>query len=177
MYGIRIHGRGGQGAKTAARIIGRACFLEGKETQDFAIYGSERRGAPVMGFVRIDDRKILERGYIDRPDLVAVMDDTLFKVTNVLGGLGKGLLIVNTAKGTHIKTKAQVHTIDITELALKETGHEIPDTAMAAVIAKIGKIAKLESILKAIETEMSRFEKEEIEKNKRLAQKAWEQAR
>lgn len=177
MYGIRIHGRGGQGAKTAARIIGRACFLEGKETQDFAIYGSERRGAPVMGFVRIDDRKILERGYITHPDLVAVMDDTLFSVTNVLDGLGKGILLVNTAKGTEVKTKALVHTIDLTELALKETGHDIPDTAIAAAIAKISGIARLESILKAIEIELGRFEKEEIEKNKRLAQKAWEQVK
>ncbi len=177
MYGIRIHGRGGQGAKTAARIIGRACFLEGKETQDFAIYGSERRGAPVMGFVRIDDRKILERGYITHPDLVAVMDDTLFSVTNVLDGLGKGILLVNTAKKMSIKTKAEVHTIDLTELALKETGRDIPDTAMAAAIAKISGIASMESILKAIEIELGRFEKEDIEKNKRLAQKAWEQVK
>jgi len=177
MYGIRIHGRGGQGAKTAARIIGRACFLEGKETQDFAIYGSERRGAPVMGFARIDDKRILERGYITRPDLVAVMDDTLFDAANVLGGLGKGILIVNTARDADIRTKAQVHRIDITELALKETGHDIPDTAMAAAIAKISGIARLESVLKAIEIELGRLEKEDIEKNKRLAQKAWMQVK
>ena len=177
MYGIRIHGRGGQGAKTAARIIGRACFLEGKETQDFAIYGSERRGAPVMGFVRIDDKKILERGYIEKPDLVAVMDDTLFNVTNVLDGLVKGIIIVNTTKKIALKTKAEIHTIDITELALKETGHEIPDTATAAAIAKISGVAGLGSILKAIEIELGRFEKKDIEKNKRLAQKTWEQVK
>ncbi len=89
MYRIRFHGRGGQGMKTASRILGSALFAEGFEVQDAPRYGAERRGAPIFAYVRADRRPINERGIIRRPDLVVVADDTLIPVpaAGVLAGL------------------------------------------------------------------------------------------
>ncbi|MFZ9039616.1 MAG: 2-oxoacid:acceptor oxidoreductase family protein, partial [Gammaproteobacteria bacterium] len=77
MFRIRFHGRGGQGMKTASRILGTAFFNAGYEVQDAPRYGAERRGAPIFAYVRADRETINERGIIDRPDLVCVADDTL----------------------------------------------------------------------------------------------------
>ena len=74
---VRFHGRGGQGAKTASRILGNASFNDGLFAQDFPIYGAERRGAPVTAFTRFSDEKITEKGFVFAPDISAVMDDTL----------------------------------------------------------------------------------------------------
>jgi pyruvate ferredoxin oxidoreductase gamma subunit len=81
MYRIRFHGRGGQGIKTASRILGTALFLEGFEVQDAPRYGAERRGAPIFAYVRADDDPIKERGVIHRPDLVVVADETLLTIS------------------------------------------------------------------------------------------------
>ena len=80
MYRIRFHGRGGQGIKTAGRILGTAFFLEGFEVQDAPLYGAERRGAPLFAYVRAAHKPINERGIIRHPDLVVVADDTLLAV-------------------------------------------------------------------------------------------------
>jgi pyruvate ferredoxin oxidoreductase gamma subunit len=80
MYRIRFHGRGGQGMKTASRILGTAFFLQGFEVQDAPRYGAERRGAPIFAYVRADRQTILERGVIHQPDLVIVADDSLVPV-------------------------------------------------------------------------------------------------
>ncbi|HET8722413.1 MAG TPA: 2-oxoacid:acceptor oxidoreductase family protein, partial [Nitrospira sp.] len=77
MLAIRFHGRGGQGAKTASRIVGTAAFLEGFQAQDSPIYGAERRGAPLAAFTRIAREPIRERGVIARPDVVIVGDPSL----------------------------------------------------------------------------------------------------
>ncbi len=81
MTRIRFHGRGGQGAKTASRILGTAAFLEGFTAQDSPIYGAERRGAPVTAYTRLARGPILERGLISQPDLVIVADETLLTDT------------------------------------------------------------------------------------------------
>jgi pyruvate ferredoxin oxidoreductase gamma subunit len=89
MYRIRFHGRGGQGMKTASRILGSAFFLEGYEVQDAPRYGAERRGAPIFAYVRASRQAINERGIIRHPDLVVVADDSLVPVpaAGVLQGL------------------------------------------------------------------------------------------
>jgi len=90
VYRIRFHGRGGQGIKTASRILGTALFAEGFEVQDAPRYGAERRGAPIFATVRAARTPIHERGAIRAPDLVVVADDTLVPIpaAGVLGGLG-----------------------------------------------------------------------------------------
>ncbi len=89
MYRLRFHGRGGQGIKTAGRILGTAFFRAGFEVQDAPRYGAERRGAPIFAYVRAARRPIGERGIIRRPDLVAVADDTLVTIpaAGVLAGV------------------------------------------------------------------------------------------
>jgi pyruvate ferredoxin oxidoreductase gamma subunit len=89
MYRIRFHGRGGQGVKTAAQVLGTAFFREGYEVQDAPRYGAERRGAPIFAYVRAARQPIHERGVITRPDLVVVADESLVGVpaAGVLSGL------------------------------------------------------------------------------------------
>ncbi len=100
MYRIRLHGRGGQGMKTASRILGSALFREGFEVQDAPRYGAERRGAPIFAYVRADRGPIRERGIIRRPDLVLVADETLVPVqaAGVLDGVeARTVLLINSA--------------------------------------------------------------------------------
>jgi pyruvate ferredoxin oxidoreductase gamma subunit len=96
VYRIRIHARGGQGAKTASRILGSAFFAEGYEVQDAPHYGAERRGAPIVATVRAAHAPILERGAIERPDLVVVADATLIHVASsgVLGGVSERTVLL-----------------------------------------------------------------------------------
>jgi len=101
MYRIRFHGRGGQGIKTASRILGNAFFLEGYEVQDAPRYGAERRGAPIFAYVRADKAPINERGVITIPDLVVVVDDSLVGVpaAGVTVGLdGDAVLLIDGAE-------------------------------------------------------------------------------
>lgn len=103
MYRIRFHGRGGQGMKTASRILGSAFFREGYEVQDAPRYGAERRGAPIFAYVRAASKVINERGIINNPDLVIVADDTLVPVpaSGVLRGIDEHtVLLVNTTEST-----------------------------------------------------------------------------
>ncbi len=97
MYRIRFHGRGGQGVKTASRILGSAFFAEGFEVQDAPRYGAERRGAPIFAYVRADRRPIHERGVIRDPDLVVVTDDSLFSVpaAGVLLGVDRKTVVAS----------------------------------------------------------------------------------
>ena len=96
MYRIRLHGRGGQGIKTAGRILGTALFREGFEVQDAPRYGAERRGAPIFAYVRADDKAICERGVIHQPNLVLVVDESLLDLpaANVLEGLSASSVVL-----------------------------------------------------------------------------------
>jgi len=88
VYRIRFHGRGGQGVKTAGRLLGTALFLQGFEVQDAPRYGAERRGAPIFAYVRADRQPINERGVVRRPDLVVVTDQSLVRLA--VAGVGAG---------------------------------------------------------------------------------------
>src|SRR5210317_174551 len=103
MFRIRFHGRGGQGMKTASRILGTAFFMTGFKVQDAPRYGAERRGAPIFAYVRADRTTINERGIINHPDLVVVADDTLIGIP--AAGVTQGLdqhtvLLINSLEST-----------------------------------------------------------------------------
>jgi len=105
MYRIRFHGRGGQGMKTASRILGTAFFLEGYEVQDAPRYSAERRGAPIFAYVRVDNQPINERGVISQADLVIVADDSLVPVpaSGVLTGVDQHtVLLINSDESAEI---------------------------------------------------------------------------
>lgn len=131
---IRIHGRGGQGSVTAAEIIAVAGFEDKKYSQAFPAFGVERRGAPVMAFVRIADQPIRVRSQIYNPDYVLVQDVTLLDVVDVAAGLKPdGKIIINTDRPKEklkLKTEAQVVTIDATKIAMEILGRPIVNTIM-----------------------------------------------
>lgn len=143
MTAVRFHGRGGQGVKTASRIVGTAAFLEGWTVQDALVYGAERRGAPVAAYTRIEKGPIRERGVITRPDLVIVADETLIHdpVARVLEGVhGNTVLFVNTAASSEqVRTQyaplGRISTLDVTGLALKAFGK------VGALSAPLGAVA------------------------------------
>ena len=157
---VRFHGRGGQGAKTASRILGDAAFNDGYFTQDFPIYGAERRGAPVAAFTRFSKEEITERGFIFSPDISAVMDDSLITdpLANPFAGLRKGgVAVVNTTKasGSIIPDRddLKVESVDLTGMALKILGKPILSAGIAAAVARISGIKK-EALLSAINDQL-----------------------
>ena len=99
MFQVRIHGRGGQGVVTAAELLSIAAFVEGRHAQAFPSFGSERTGAPVVAFCRIDDQPIRSREPIAEPDALIVQDPTLLHQVDVFGGLGAdGYVLINTSR-------------------------------------------------------------------------------
>jgi len=157
---VRFHGRGGQGAKTASRILGDAAFNDGYFAQDFPIYGAERRGAPVTAFTRFSDEKITEKGFVFAPDISAVMDDSLISdiVANPFAGLRKGgVAVVNTtrppASVSPGRDDVTVVTVDLTGKALKILGKPILSSGIAAAVARTSGIRK-DALLTALSEEL-----------------------
>lgn len=159
---IRIHGRGGQGGVTAAQLLARAAFKEGKWVQALPFFGAERRGAPVKAFVRLADEPILIRSQVYNPDYVIVLDSSLLNIVNVTEGLKKnGIIIVNTMKNPkelNLK-KYRVATVDATgialELQLLVAGLPVLSTPMLGAFAKATEEVKLESVFEVIKEEWS----------------------
>ena len=99
MFQTRIHGRGGQGVVTAAEMLSVAAFREGRFAQAFPSFGSERTGAPVVAFCRIDDKTIRLREPIMQPDALIIQDPTLLQQVDVFGGLvPDGYILINTSR-------------------------------------------------------------------------------
>ena len=97
MFQVRIHGRGGQGVVTAAELLSVAAFVEGRHAQAFPTFGSERTGAPVVSFCRIDDRPIRIREPIVEPDALIIQDPTLLHQVDLFDGLDPdGYILINT---------------------------------------------------------------------------------
>lgn len=177
----RFHGRGGQGAKTASRILGSAAFGDGYEVQDFPLYGAERRGAPVAAFTRFSDQEITERGFIFSPDVVGLMDESLLDdpLANPLAGLRKGgVAVVNTTKeASDLKGDRRditILTLDLTRWALNALGKPVLSAAVAAAVARVVSITE-ESLAAAVAEELgyASLSQDSIEKNVALARKVY----
>ncbi|MFQ5815915.1 MAG: pyruvate ferredoxin oxidoreductase subunit gamma [Candidatus Hydrothermarchaeaceae archaeon] len=159
MKEIRFHGRGGQGVVTAAEILAVSAFYDGKYSQAFPVFGTERRGAPVTAFSRIDGEFIAIRNQIYEPDYVVVQDPTLLDVIDVAQGLkDDGRILINTEKdpsALEIDTKAELRTINATKIALRHLGRPIVNTTMlGAFIALTGEVS-LDSLRNAISKRFS----------------------
>jgi pyruvate ferredoxin oxidoreductase gamma subunit len=151
MIEIRFHGRGGQGAVTAASILARAAGFDDKYAQGFPAFGVERRGAPVKAFCRISGKQINTRSQIYNPDYVIVLDQSLMHLPEITDGLKpESVIIVNGKQEGKTTLKQKVHFYDATSLALKILGKDIVNTAMLGVFAKKTKLVTLDSILKAV---------------------------
>jgi pyruvate ferredoxin oxidoreductase gamma subunit len=174
MFGIRIHGRGGQGVVTAAELLSVAAFLEGRHAQAFPMFGSERTGAPVAAFCRIDERPIRTREPIATPDCVIVQDPTLLVDRSPLNGLRPdGFLLVNSASAPAelaVDGPRMVATVDATELALRHVGRPVPNAALLGAFAALTGRLELASVAAAIR---ERFPAKVAEANIAAAQEAY----
>ncbi len=172
---IRFHGRGGQGAVTAAEMIAIAAFEDGRFSQAFPAFGVERRGAPVMAFARINDKPIRMRSQIYEPDYVIVQDVTLLDVVDVASGLKpNGKIIINTDKDAtaiDLKTNAEVVTIDATRIAIEALGRPIVNTTMLGAFCGATGEVRLECLEKAL---MAKFSGSLAEKNLTAIKTAYE---
>ena len=141
---IRWHGRGGQGAKTAALLLADVCFKTGAYVQGFPEYGPERMGAPITAFNRISDRQIRVHSNIYNPDLVVVVDETLLSSVDVTAGLSEdGAIIVNTDKKKDEIIpylngyKGSVYTVDARSISVKALGKYFPNSPMLAAAVAV----------------------------------------
>ena len=177
MREIRFHGRGGQGAVTAADILSVAAFYDGKYCQAFPFFGVERRGAPVMAFARINDKFIRQRNQIYEPDYILVQDATLLEVLDVAQGLKpNGKAIINTEKEKDelsLKTDAEIVTVNATKIALDVLGVPIVNTALLGAFAAITGEVTLDSLKKAVN---KRFPEKLAAKNVKAVEVAYNEA-
>ncbi len=151
MIEIRFHGRGGQGSVTAAEILAKAAFKDGKYVQAFPFFGVERRGAPVMAFTRIDDKPIDIRYQVYNPDYVLVLDDTLMSVVDVFSGVKENSeVIINIADEFSENVDVPVHSIDATGIALDMLGRNIVNTIILGYFAKKTDVVSIDSLIEVI---------------------------
>ena len=155
MLEIRWHGRGGQGAKTAALLLADVCFKTGAYVQGFPEYGPERMGAPITAFNRISPKEIRVHSNIYTPDLVVVVDETLLSSVDVTAGLKEeGAIIVNTARtADEIRPllggyTGRVYTVDARRISIEALGKYFPNTPMLAASVAVSKVMDRDSFIK-----------------------------
>ena len=177
---IIFHGRGGQGAVTAANILASAALKDGnKGVQAFPFFGAERRGAPVRAFARISDEEIYLRSEIKEPDIVVVLDTGLMEAIDVTSGLKKdGLILINThLPPSNFNFEYKVATVDATSISLEEKllvgGIPVVNTPMVGALAKFLNI-NIEAVKKAI---MERWNGKAGEKNAKAAEIAYKKVK
>jgi pyruvate ferredoxin oxidoreductase gamma subunit len=165
MFQVRIHGRGGQGVVTGAEMLSIAAFLGGRHAQAFPSFGSERMGAPVVAFCRVDDKEIRLREPIMQPDALIIQDPTLLHQVDVFSGLkNDGYILINTTHsfdelglGDFVKGFEPGHwiTVAATELALKHVGRPVPNVPLLGAFAALSGLITLDAVQAAIEQKFS----------------------
>ena len=182
MYRIRLHGRGGQGMKTAGRILGTAFFLEGFEVQDAPRYGAERRGAPIFAYVRAARALINERGVIRRPDLVMVADDTLVAspAAGVLSGVTEHtvLLISSTTRPETWQERLNFSGLVLTLPAAAAVADRLQlrliGAACTGAAARLVGVISRDSLVQAVHDELAPLGEAVVGKNRDQALEAYE---
>lgn len=153
---IRWHGRGGQGAKTAAQLLAEAAMDSGDYIQAFPEYGPERAGAPIKAFTRISEKPIKIHSGVKSPDIVVVIDPTLLESMDVTEGIKNGLLLVNTKESSErIREKldfkdGKIGTVDATWIALDTLGLPMPNLPMLGALLKVNPLVDLNVLKKKI---------------------------
>ena len=182
MYRIRFHGRGGQGIKTASRILGTAFFIEGYEVQDAPRYGAERRGAPIFAFVRAARERLLERGIIQHPDLIAVADDSLVSVpaAGVIAGADQhSVLLINSHTDadtwrSRLNYQGSIVTLPAVEEVADRAALPYVSAACAGAAARlVGRISRA-TLEQAIREELAQLGRQVVERNLEVALHAYE---
>ena len=180
MFEVRIHGRGGQGVVTAAELLSVAAFLEDKYAQAFPTFGSERTGAPVVSFCRIDERPIRLREPIVAPDALIVQDPTLVHQVDLFAGVGSdAYVLVNTTRTLadlgleDLRERldpGRVLTVPASELAREHVGRPLPNAALLGAFAGLTGVVSIASVRAAIGR---RFSGETAERNAAAAAAAF----
>jgi pyruvate ferredoxin oxidoreductase gamma subunit len=183
MFQIRLHGRGGQGVVSGAEMLSVAAFLEGRYAQAFPSFGSERMGAPVMAFCRIDDKEIRLREPVLEPDALIVQDPTLLHQVDLFSGLRpRGRVLINSTRSfdelglsglTQGVRGFLLCSLPATELALKHVGRALPNAALLGGFAAVTGLIALSSVLAAIR---QKFPGPIAEKNVAAAKEAFDLA-
>jgi len=180
MVEIRFHGRGGQGTVVASKILADAIAEEGNWVQAYPEFGVERRGSPVVAFIRIDNKPIYDKSRIYTPDYVVVVDPTLIKAIDITVGLKPGgTIIINSDRRPEdfpFHKTFKVRTIDATKIAvahkLGSLAAPIVNTAIAGAVVKILGLTRLESLSAAIRKGINI----KPEDNVKAAEEAYEKA-
>ena len=180
MFQVRIHGRGGQGVVSAAEMLSVAAFLEGRHAQAFPSFGSERTGAPVMAFCRIDDKAIRLREPVLEPDALIVQDATLLHQVDLFSGLiAGGRVLLNSTQSLEELGLSElargpralrICTLPASELALRHIGRAVPNAALLGGFAATTGTITLESVVTAIR---EKFPRAIAENNVAAAQAAY----
>ena len=165
MLQIRIHGRGGQGVVTAAEMLSLAAFEQGRHAQAFPSFGSERTGAPVVAFCRIDDHEIRLREPIMAPDVLIVQDPTLLNQVDVFQGLKPdGYVLINTRRSFDDLGLGEISqrfrherliTVPATDIAIKLLGRPLPNAVRLGGFAALSGLITLEAVEHAIRHKFS----------------------
>lgn len=182
---IRWHGRGGQGAKTAALLLADVAFKTGKYVQGFPEYGPERMGAPITAYNRISEDPITIHSNIYYPDYVAVVDDSLLEAIDVTHGLKEeGAVIVNTAKSmeeivSHLRGyKGKVYLLDARDISVKTLGKNYPNSPMLAATVAVSNVMEKDKFLEEMKASFAhKFAKkpEVIEGNMKALELAFDE--
>ncbi|MCB0403634.1 MAG: 2-oxoacid:acceptor oxidoreductase family protein [Bdellovibrionales bacterium] len=175
MFQVRFHGRGGQGAVTAAELLSVAAFNEGNFAQAFPSFGSERMGAPVASFCRISDKEIRLREPIEHPDILLVLDPTLLHHVPIFEGASENAqCLINSTHSVNDlglgQTPVRLLHVPASAIARDVLGVDRPNTALLGGLAALCESISLSAIQDAIR---SRFTGEIGEKNCAVAQKAY----
>lgn len=178
MFEIRIHGRGGQGVVTAAELLSIAAFLDGHHAQAFPSFGSERMGAPVIAYCRIDDAAIRTREPVVRPDALIIQDATLLTNADVVfAGLRPGgHVLINSARDVaglelpDVVSSDRVVAVPATQLAVRHLGRPLPNAVLLGGFAALTDRVSLTSVLSAIR---ERFAGELADRNTAAAEEAF----
>ena len=174
---IRIHGRGGQGGKSAAFIYALGCMKNGWHIKAFPEYGAEREGAPVRAFVRISKNPVKVHSNIYHPDYVVVLDKTLIN-ESVLDGITSNTTVILNLDEEYVKNQvksnkeiqkinkiAKTYYLDATMISLKNVGKNFPNIPMLGGLEKVAKLSSIEKLKEAIEEIKGSSWSEEIVKN------------
>ncbi len=176
MLEIRLHGRGGQGAVTSAELVAIAAINKGNFAQAFPSFGPERRGAPVVAFCRVDDKKINIRAKVYHPDVVIVLDPGLLTLIDPTEGMNEnGILILNTKKAPGdiaalAGKSVRVVTVDANTIALEELGRPIVNTTMLGAFIRATGLIDIEDIREPL---MERFGSKLGSRNMKALERAY----
>jgi pyruvate ferredoxin oxidoreductase gamma subunit len=157
MLQVRFHGRGGQGVVTAAELLSVAAFNEDRHAQAFPIFGSERTGAPVAAFCRIDDAPIRTHEPVSKPDVVVIQDPTLLHQVDVFAGLcDDGIVLINTARDVgelglaDVADRFRILTVPASELAREHLGRPMPGAPLLGALCAVTPAASIDALEAAI---------------------------